>query len=110
MNNFGLVIIGAHIGVHINKDLEEYKNQKVILIEPVPHNLKSLKTNTIKYKNIFIEPVTIGNKNENRMFYYIKEQSIAKLGKHWASGIGSFDKQHILNHKTINILQIKYYK
>jgi FkbM family methyltransferase len=100
MSEFGLVIIGAHIGVHINKDLEEYKNQKVILIEPVPHNLKSLKTNTIKYKNIFIEPVTIGNKNENRMFYYIKEQSIAKLGKHWASGIGSFDKQHILNHKT----------
>ena len=25
MNEFGLVIIGAHIGVHINNDLEEYK-------------------------------------------------------------------------------------
>ena len=24
----------------------------------------------------------------------------SKLGKHWASGIGSFDKQHILNHKS----------
>ena len=22
------------------------------------------------------------------------------MGKHWASGIGSFNKQHILNHKT----------
>ena len=26
--------------------------------------------------------------------------SVTKLGKHWASGIGSFDKQHILNHKN----------
>lgn len=100
MNEFGLVIIGAHIGVHINNDLEEYKNQKAILIEPVPHNLEALKKNTIQYKNIFIEPITIGNKNENRAFYYVKEESIEKLKKHWASGIGSFDKQHILNHKT----------
>ena len=33
-------------------------------------------------------------------FYFIKEKSIHKLGKHWASGIGSFDKQHILNHRN----------
>ena len=32
--------------------------------------------------------------------YFVKENSILKLGKHWASGIGSFDKQHILNHKS----------
>ena len=29
-----------------------------------------------------------------------KKKSIAKLGKHWASQIGSFDKNHILNHKN----------
>jgi FkbM family methyltransferase len=100
MNEFGLVVIGAHIGVHIINDLEEYKNKKIILIEPVPHNLTILKNNISKYKNIFIESVTIGNKNENRQFYYVKEESISSLGKHWASGIGSFEKQHILNHKT----------
>ena len=30
----------------------------------------------------------------------MKKESIAKLGKHWASQIGSFDKNHILNHKN----------
>ena len=30
----------------------------------------------------------------------MKKDSIAKLGKHWASQIGSFDKNHILNHKN----------
>jgi len=30
----------------------------------------------------------------------VDEKSIHKLGKHWASGIGSFDKNHILNHKS----------
>ena len=39
-------------------------------------------------------------KIKKKDFYYVKEGSITKLGKHWASGIGSFDKQHILNHKT----------
>ena len=35
-----------------------------------------------------------------KSFYFVKEESIPKLGKHWASGIGSYDKQHILNHKS----------
>ena len=30
----------------------------------------------------------------------MKKESISKLGKHWASQIGSFDKNHILNHKN----------
>ena len=100
MKKFGLVIVGAHIGVHITKDIEEYKDQNILLIEPVPHNLKSLKKNIPSYETIFIEPITIGKKNELRKFYFIKESSIHTLGKHWASGIGSFNKQHILNHKT----------
>ena len=91
MSEFGLVIIGAHIGIHINKDLEEYKNQKVILIEPVPHNLKALKTNTRKYKNIFIEPVTIGNKNENRDNAGFKAYCFAR------NGVRSFRHDRILS-------------
>ena len=35
-----------------------------------------------------------------RKWRHFDENSIPKLGKHWASGIGSFDKQHILNHKS----------
>ena len=62
MKKFGLVIIGAHIGVHITKDIKEYKDQNILLIEPVPHNLKSLKKNIPSYDTIFIEPITIGKK------------------------------------------------
>jgi len=100
VEKFGLVIIGAHIGVHILDDIEEYKDQKILLIEPVPHNINSLRKNVSDYKTINIEQITVGKINETRNFYFIKEDSINKLGKHWASGIGSFDKQHILNHKT----------
>ena len=100
MKKFGLVVIGAHIGVHILGDIEEYKDQKILLIEPVPHNLKELRVNIPKYKTINIEPITIGKSNEIRNFYFVRHDSVHKLGKHWASGIGSFDKHHILNHKT----------
>jgi FkbM family methyltransferase len=100
VEKFGLVVIGAHIGVHILRDIEEYRNSKILLIEPVPHNLKALKKNIPNYQSINIEPITIGQTNEIRTFYFVKQDSINKLRKHWASGIGSFDKQHILNHKT----------
>ena len=100
MKNFGLVVIGAHIGVHILKDIKEYKGQNILLIEPVPHNLRLLKENIKKYKSINIEEVTIGKAKEIKKFYFVKEDSVTKLGKHWASGIGSFNKQHIINHKT----------
>ena len=100
MKIFGLVIIGAHIGTHIINEIEKYKNKNILLIEPVPHNLKALKEKIPNYKTIHIEQVTIGEHSKIRKFYYVKENSISKLGKHWASGIGSFDKLHILNHKT----------
>ena len=100
MSHFELVIIGAHIGVHIIDQIKLFKNQKILLIEPVPHNLKTLRANVAKYRNIIIEPITIGQKKEIREFYFIKEKSIGKLKKHWASGIGSFNKEHILSHKT----------
>ena len=32
--------------------------------------------------------------------FILSEKSISKLGKHWASGIGSFNKNHILDHRT----------
>jgi FkbM family methyltransferase len=100
VQKFGLVVIGAHIGVHISLDIKEYKDQQILLVEPVPHNLRLLKKNIPNYPSIKLEPVTIGQENKIRKFYFIKEESVTSLGKHWASGIGSFEKQHILNHKT----------
>ena len=100
MNNFGLVVIGAHSGVWLTTLLEEYKNENILLVEPVPYNIKLLRENTSKYKNIKIETSAISRKVGGEKFYYIKPESVKNLGKHWASGIGSFDKQHILNHKN----------
>ena len=99
MNNFGLVVIGAHSGVWLTSLFDEYQNQNIILVEPVPYNIALLKENTAKYKNINIETSAVSEKDQIKKFYYVKPDAVKKLGKHWASGIGSFDKQHILNHK-----------
>ena len=41
--------------------------------------------------------ILVGSIPKTEKFFFVKENSIPKLGKHWASGIGSFNKQHILN-------------
>ena len=99
MDNFGLVVIGAHSDVWLTSLFEEYQNQNILLVEPVPYNITLLKENTTKYKNISIETSAVSEKNQIKKFYYVKPDAVKKLGKHWASGIGSFNKQHILNHK-----------
>ena len=104
MDNFGLVVIGAHSGVWLKSLFEEYQNQNILLVEPVPYNIDLLKVNTAKYNNITIEISAVSEKNEIKKFYYVKPDAVEKLGKHWASGIGSFDKQHILNHKNKRFL------
>ena len=104
MDNFGLVVIGAHSGVWLTSLFEEYQNQNVLLVEPVPYNISLLKENTAKYNNINIETSAVSEKNEIKKFYYVKPDAVKKLGKHWASGIGSFNKQHILNHKNKRFL------
>ena len=100
MDKFGLVVIGAHSGIWLTSLLEKYKEQNILLVEPVPYNIQLLRENTSKYKNINIETSAVSNKVGVQKFYYVKPESVKNLGKHWASGIGSFDKQHILNHKN----------
>ena len=100
MDNYGLVVIGAHSGVWLKLLFDQYQNQNILLVEPVPYNISLLKENTAKYNNIKIETSALSDKNEIKKFYYVKPDAIEKLGKHWASGIGSFDKHHILNHKN----------
>ena len=100
MKKFGLVVIGAHFGVWLNDVINKYKDQNIILVEPVPYNYNKLKENFKNYKNIHICTNAIFSENKLRKFYYVKENSILKLGKHWASGIGSFSKNHILEHKS----------
>ena len=100
MKDFGLVVIGAHFGVWLEKKINEHKNDNILLVEPVPYNFKVLKEKFLDNKNILICTNAIFSEKKTKAFYFVKENSISKLGKHWASGIGSFDKQHILNHKS----------
>ena len=104
MKKFGLVVIGAHSGIGLTSLFDEYKEKNILLVEPVPYNISLLKSNTDKYKNISIEASAISEKSEIKKFYFVKPESIKKLGKHWASEIGSFDKDHILNHNNKRFL------
>ena len=99
MNNFDLVVIGACHGFWLEDDVKKCTN-KVLLIEPVKYNFDQLKNRFKNYKNIIFENIAIGEKNELIDFFYILETSVTKLKKHWASGIGSFSKDHILKHRT----------
>ena len=100
MKHFGLVVIGAHFGVWLENEINNYKNQDILLVEPVPYNFKILEKKFSEFKNIYICKNAIFSEKKIKSFYYVDEKSISKLGKHWASGIGSFDKNHILNHKS----------
>ena len=104
MSNYGLVSIGSHTGYWLLNELNKYTDTKNILIEPVKYNLIELKERIKNFKNIIIEESAISNKDEIVPFYFIKKNSIDKLKKHWASGIGSFDKSHILSHRNKRFL------
>ena len=107
MQHFGLVVIGAHSGIHLKSLISSYLDQKILLVEPVPYNYEVLREQYGKYKNIFICENAILDETKKDNFFFVNKNSISKLGKHWASQIGSFDKNHILNHKNkrFNILE-----
>ena len=100
MKHFGLVIIGAHSGIYIKELIASYKNHNILLIEPVPYNYELLEKKYGNHSNIFICKKAIIDKPKIDKFYFVKKESISKLGKHWASAIGSFDINHLLNHRN----------
>ena len=104
MHDYGLVSIGSHTGVWLKEELKKFNKKKNILIEPVPYNIVELKDTTKEFDNIIIEESAISDRDELVSFYHIKRNSIDKLKKHWASGIGSFNKSHLLNHRNKRFL------
>ena len=100
MKDYGLVVLGAHFGIYLDQQILSYKKSNIILVEPVPYNINILKKKYSSFRNINICSNVIYNEDKIDNFYFVKEDSISKLGKHWASGIGSYDKSHILNHKS----------
>ena len=101
---FGLVVLGAHIGIHIKDEISKIKDSSILLVEPVPHNISAIKENLKEFKNIHLEPVAVASVRETKDFFFVKATSINKLEKHWASGIGSFNKNHLLDHRTKRFL------
>ena len=100
MTNFGLVVIGAHFGVWLKDELSNFNEKDILLVEPVPYNYNKLKEDFKNSSNIQICTNAVFSEHKRSKFYYVNENSISKLGKHWASGIGSFNKDHILDHRT----------
>ena len=100
MQDFGLVVIGAHSGLYLKDLVVEYEGRYILLVEPVPYNNEILDSVYKDDPKIIICKNAIIDKSKKDFFYYVKKESITKLGKHWASQIGSFDKNHILNHKN----------
>ena len=98
MSNFGLVVIGAHHGFWLEDEVLKV-NKDVLLVEPVDYNYLVLKKRFSTLKKIFFDKTFVSARDGDKInFYYVKENSISKLGKHWASGIGSFSKDLILSH------------
>ena len=52
--NFGLVVLGAHFGVWLTDVINKYKNDNILLVEPVPYNYKILKKKFYTFPNIYI--------------------------------------------------------
>ena len=99
MRDFGLVVIGAHTGQYLKEIISKNSSKKILLIEPVPYNYEVLETEYANKENFFLCKNAIFDNSSKQNFFYVKKKSIKKLGKHWATGIGSFDKNHILSHK-----------
>jgi FkbM family methyltransferase len=99
VRDFGLVVIGAHTGQYLRKIISEYTDKNILLVEPVPYNYMVLEREYSNKENFFICKNAILDNSSKQIFFYVKKESVKKLGKHWATGIGSFDKNHILSHK-----------
>ena len=100
MKHFGLVVVGAHFGVWLKDEINKYKGQNILLVEPVPYNYSRLREDLKNIESLFFCNKAVFSSNKTNKFYFVKQSSITKLGKHWASGIGSFNKNHILGHRT----------
>ena len=99
MRDFGLVVIGAHTGQYLKETISKHSEKNILLVEPVPYNYEVLEREYANNEKFFICKNAVLDISNKQNFFYVKKDSIKKLGKHWATGIGSFDKNHILGHK-----------
>jgi len=72
VKDFGLVVVGAHFGVWLEGEIAKYKNQNILLVEPVPYNYEILKKKFSKKKNIFICTNAVFSENTKKKFFFCK--------------------------------------
>ena len=66
MKDFGLVVIGAHFGVWLEDEISKYKDQNILLVEPVPYNIEILEKKYGKLNNIYICKNAIFSEKKNK--------------------------------------------
>ena len=72
MQDFGLVVIGAHSGIHIKNLISEYTNSKILLVEPVPYNYQILENDFKNNENIFISRNAIFDISKSQIILLVK--------------------------------------
>ena len=98
-----IVQIGANDGLRfdvLNSFIKKYL-PKVILVEPIESNYKSLMSNYGLQKNLFYENSAISVENEIKYLYKVKESKLINYDDH-VVGITSFDKNHLIKHGVKN--------
>ena len=69
MKDFGLVVVGAHFGVWLEGEIAKYKNQNILLVEPVPYNYEILKKKFSKKKIYSYVPMRFFLKIQKKIFF-----------------------------------------
>jgi len=98
--DFFFVEIGAHDGISgdpIHVYIIKYK-WKGILVEPVKYLFNKLVSNYKGQNNLIFENVAIGDKNETRDLYRLKQTG--DIMPSWYEELGSFYPDVVLKHKT----------
>jgi len=79
--------------------LQKNKNWKALFVEPVPYSFKKLKANYPDTNRFAFENVAI-NQGEPLTFYWVDHSAKTEIPNlpYWFDQLGSFNRQHILNH------------
>lgn len=79
--------------------LQKNKNWKALFVEPVPYSFEKLQNNYPDKKRFQFENVAI-NDGTQLTFYWVDHKAKQALPDlpYWYDQLGSFDRQHILNH------------
>ena len=87
MNNFGLVILGAHTGEYLKDLIKNHINSKILLVEPVPYNFELLEKEYKAFEDIIICKKAILNcrkkdKTFERIYDIVEKVMIEKKNIH----------------------------